>query len=237
MTAKADLVDNGNGLIYDTAQNITWTQDANLLATMEANDPNLVNEIIAASNGVIYDTPNVFDNGTYTLSAADFAGGGTVDWWGAQAFIGYLNSINYDGSSQWALPNTPAAVAVQGLSYNTTGSDLGELFYNELGGVAGASIQTNVFNNVQSYIYWSDTETMSNPLNSLTFDASNGLQNLGNKVGLYFAWAVSPGNVGAAINIAAVPVPGAIWLFGSGIFGLLGIGQRGKLCILGRNGR
>lgn len=40
------LIDHGNGLVYDTVKNITWTQDANLLETLAASNPNPVDQIM-----------------------------------------------------------------------------------------------------------------------------------------------------------------------------------------------
>jgi hypothetical protein len=44
----------------------------------------------------------------------------------------------------------------------------------------------------------------------------------GNKGKQGYAWAVSPGQVAAV-----VPVPGAVWLMGSGLLGLLASKRRG----------
>jgi hypothetical protein len=42
------------------------------------------------------------------------------------------------------------------------------------------------------------------------------------KTGTRYAWAVSRGD----ISPAAVPVPAAAWLFGSGLLGLFGVARR-----------
>jgi hypothetical protein len=112
---KADLIPAGLG-VYDTALNITWTQNSKLLGALESSQGyNTIVSAVIAADPVIYDTPNwyfsnngvgpyVYDNGTYNLSVSDFIIGGQVDWWGAQAFMAYLNAIDYDGSKQWRLP-------------------------------------------------------------------------------------------------------------------------------------
>ena len=66
---------NGQNLVYDSGNNTTWTQDANLLGTLEATYGynTIVNAIIAATP-VIHDSPNGNDNGgsgVYNLSAGD----------------------------------------------------------------------------------------------------------------------------------------------------------------------
>jgi len=225
---QAALIDNGNGFIYDTVKNITWTQDANLLGTMAASNPNLVDQIISANNGVIHDLPSQY-YGTYNLSYRDFVdaqynifstlGTAQVNWWGAQAFTNYLNSISYGGSSQWRLPATDTIC----IGFNCSSSDLGELFYNELGGIPNSPIPTGPFSNVEG-VYWSN-EVISNPSDSWIFYTCCGNQdNYQSKSYLYYnVWAVSPGNVGAP-----VPIPGAVWLFGSGL-GFLALKTRRKI--------
>jgi hypothetical protein len=225
-TAQASLFDRGNGLIYDNATNITWAKDANLFQTQAAGNANLVADIIAANNGVIHDIPNSFDNGIYTLTSTDFtASSGTLDWWGAQAWIGYLNKASYDGYNNWALPT--ASLNISGFGFNQTGSQMGELFYNELGGVAFSSISTthnvnyNLFTNVQISPYWSDSNS---PDGAWSFFFGTGYEFPFNyKNGQYYAWAVRPGDV------SSVPLPAAFWLFGSGLMGLLGFKRRGNI--------
>ena len=58
--SQAGLIANGPNMVYDNVNNITWAADANLFKTQAENNPNLVSQIIAASAGVIHDTPNDF---------------------------------------------------------------------------------------------------------------------------------------------------------------------------------
>jgi len=100
-------------------------------------------------------------------------------------------------------------------------SQLAELFYSELGGTAGSAIPTNsLFSNEQAYVYWSGTEYSANPYDAWFFNTINGYQAINDKGIQYYAWAVSPGQVNA------VPAPGAVWLFGTGIIGMLGLKRR-----------
>jgi hypothetical protein len=183
----------------------------------------VVNAIIAASP-IIYNIPNVYDtpsNGGYhSVTSADFRGA-QVSWFGAQAFTIYLNSINYAGTNQWTLPS--AGTNPQTGLYQTS-SQFGELFYNELGGDSGGIPPNSIFTNEPFYAYWFGTESAFNPNYAWYFHTSGGYQgNLEKGLGLLYAWAISPGNV------AAVPVPAAVWLFGSGLIGLVGLKRRGKI--------
>lgn len=213
----------GQSLVYSSVSNVTWTQDANLLGTMEASNPNLINTIISTI-GSISDTANYFDtpsdSGYHTLSTNDFGNHGLVTWFGAQAFVSYLNTINYGGSHQWALPSVGAN---QQSGYNQASGQFSQLFYNELYGSAFSTIpDTDNFTNEQIYSYWLGTESASDSYYAWSFDTYYGYQDAGwDKLWQFSVWAVCPGLV------SAVPVPGTVWLFGTGLVGLLGLKRRG----------
>jgi hypothetical protein len=239
--ARADLAGstvNGANLVFSSVSNVTWTADANLLGTMESqyaaahggDDSGLIATIINASvymgqAGVIADTPNSNDNpvvnsGSYALDAAyDFRGNGLVSWFGAQAFVNYLNTIDYGGSNQWRLPTLTAANPQFG--FNQLSGELGQLFYSELGGVAGGAMPGNaVFSNQQTdggAGYWYGSENATSPEQAWFLGTDVGYQDYDLKGSYYYAWAVSPG------QISSVPLPASSWLFVSGILGLLRI--------------
>lgn len=222
--AHASLLARAGGMVYDDVNKITWAADANLFKTQAEGNANLVNQIIAGNGGVIHDTPNVYDGytGTYNLTTADFnTGSGEMTWWGAQA---WANNLTLGGVKGWSLPtNIPGTGG-----YNQSGSQMGDLFYNQLGGVAGTSITTthnanyNLFTNVQNNTYWSGTESGGLPYTASTF-STIGFQGLFSKDSRLTAWAVRPGDV------AAIPVPGAFWLFGGALVGLMGFKRRGNI--------
>jgi hypothetical protein len=232
INAQATLTVTDGGLgVYDSGANVIFTADANLLGTLEANaisqygnDNSLITDIISASGGVIHDTPNYYDNGTYTLTSADFGTGGQVDWWAGQAFTTYLNSIAYGGSTQWALPTTPDNFSVS-WGFNKSNSPLSELYTTELGlgqgGIfgnnGGGQKDISSFTNVQAYVYLSGTEYAAHPGYAWGFYTGSGVQSYGDKSLQFYAWAVSPGQVTAAV---AVPEPGIISLMLVGLLGL-----------------
>jgi hypothetical protein len=82
---------------------------------------------------------------------------------------------------------------------------------------------TGPFTNLQSVVYWSGSEYSVDPDRAWAFLFEDGSQcpdskdyYLANHLGFY-AWAVRDGDV------APVPIPGAIWLLGSGLIGFIGI--------------
>ena len=229
VTAQAALQSRAGGaMVYDTDLNITWVADGNLFKTLANASGDVaayVQSIITANGGVIHDTPNPFDgnDGIYNLSASDFnfhpisGVNGVMNWFGAQA---WANSLNYGGYNDWRLPNAGLS-PVMGYVSN---SEMGHLFYNELGGTAGSSIP-NTFINNQFNGYWSGSEYAPDPFHAWYFSTlgSQGIIFGQGKGSLFGAFAVRTGDV------ATVPVPGAVWLFGSVMLGLLGLKRRGSI--------
>lgn len=228
--ASADLLDRGNGLVYDTDLNITWLANANLFKTQAAGNPNLVSQIIAAMP-VVNDTANPLDfpvanSGQYSLSAADFnATTGQMTWWGAQAWAATLNFAGYD---DWRLATGDAAC---GVNFNCINAELGHLFYTELGVTAGNAITTStspnlaLFSNITNQLYWSATESFggcaAGPCDAWYFNVQGGQQSYNNKnYHPVLAWAVRPGDV------SSVPIPAALGLFASALAGLAGLIKR-----------
>jgi hypothetical protein len=85
-----------------------------------------------------------------------------------------------------------------------------------------SDVSPGLFTNVQSDHYWSGTGFASRPDDAWAFVFSVGQELLGDKSSHFFyAWAVRDGDVGV------VPVPAAVWLFGSAL-GLLGWIRRKK---------
>jgi len=182
----------------------------------------------------VYDTDlNItwLADANYAMTSGDDADG-LMTWSEAMTWAG---NLSYGGYSDWRLPTTlqPDVTCelntVAGSSgANCTGSEMGHLFYTELGGVANASILTSsdpdltLYQNVQSNFYWSGTEFAFDTSSAWGFYFNSGGQESHNKNNIHYAWAVRGGDV------AAVPVPAAAWLFGSGLIGLAAIVRRKK---------
>ena len=145
------------------------------------------------------------------------AAGTTMNWANANAWAAGLDIDGTAGADGWRLPASDTCV-----EYNCTGSEMGNLFYNVLGNTAGSLSNTGPFSNVQSGEYWSSTEYAPNAGNAWRFFFDDGYQNDGFKILGNYGWAVQSGDVGAAV----VPVPAALWLFGSGLLALVGLGKQ-----------
>ena len=167
---------------------------------------------------------------------------GLMNWADANAWAAGLDVAGVTG---WRLPGT-IDVGNDGASYTnkfqgvdygyniTTPSELSSMLYNVLGnpgyydtsGVAtgcaapnNCLTNTGPFSNVQSDFYWSTTAYAPNANLAWFFNMGNGYQAIGGKRSRLYAWAVQSGDV------SVVPVPAAVWLFGSGLTGLIGVAR------------
>mgnify|MGYP003573512419 CR=1 FL=1 len=204
--SHAALVDNGGGLIYDTVLDITWAQTG----------------------------PD-----------------GGLTWPDAKS---YAAGLTLGGVSGWRLPYASVAAGPGGLvpigtpvdcstasEADCRDNEMGYMFYQNLGGTLGTSIDEpnggndnrDLFpgllpNNVVSF--WNDQDIETNGAATWVFDFANDGSNVAIagsndsqlKSQSMGAWAVHDGNV------SPVPVPAAVWLFGSGLLGLIGMARRKK---------
>jgi hypothetical protein len=196
-----------------------------LVFTASANAA-LVGRLAATEGGTDYQAYYDEDADLTWLANANTAG--AMNWTSANAWAAGL-TIN--GVSGWRLPDTmqPDAScsyqdALESRGYNCTGSELGNLYYTTLGNTQGPTGNTYLpFDGVQSGAYWSATEYAPDTASAWYFNMGNGLQSKSTKSnGSFYAWAVYSGDV------SEVPVPAAVWLFGSGLIGLIGVARRKK---------
>lgn len=207
-----------------------WAITALLLAALGASSAANAALLSRLGGAAVYDT----DFNITWLANAN--ANGLMTWSQANAWAAGLTVV---GVSGWRLPTSlqpDATCSIQNSNgsngYNCTGSEMGHLFFNELGGVAGVPIATthnanyNLFTNIQdaqASTYWSGTsESAPNTNYAWNYSFASGYQGTDVKDNGLYAWAVRSGDV------AAVPIPAAAWLFGSGLVGLIGFARRKK---------
>jgi len=155
---------------------------------------------------------------------------GLMSWSAANA---WASSLTIGGVITWRLPTTqqpdPTCSVQQAggtisSTYNCTGSEMGHL-YN----VDGIGTNTpGLFSNIQVNNYWSSTQFSLFTVDAWfhDFKSSSGVQGEFTKTASYAAWAVADGDV---FNASVVPIPPALWLFGSGLLGLVCMAKRNKV--------
>lgn len=199
ISANAELLDRGNGMIYDTVSNITWLQDANL-----ASQDNFGVAGINASGAMNWDTAkkwiaaiNTFNNGRGYK--------GYNDW---RLTIAAPAGTKLDCSPP---PAPPAPIVVHnenvaGYEKTSVNSELSRMYYRNLGNKGAFRDNSNVlqaesgirnsgpFVNLQSYSYW--TETLCPPFPfAWYFNTRTGFQHFQPTSSHLYVWPVRSGDV------------------------------------------
>lgn len=218
-SVNAALIDRGGGLIYDDDRNITWMQDA-------------------------YAAPGLMGRADAMTWVDNLTFGGFSDW-RLPSTLNIDPSCGTDATDKQFLTLTPCS-----------GGEMGHLIYSEgLTYLPGdATLTSNLswgslglFDNVYGGGYWTSTDYLwtdqpyEDPAGSTTESTGKPFPRtprtnfgwlfyFGGDPGAHktilattasrAVWAVRDGDV------AAVPLPGAVWLFGSGLLGLVGLARR-----------
>jgi len=239
--ANADLINRGNGLIYDTVLNITWLQDAGFMVTNNFGVPGQ-------------------NAGRYTWD-------GTQAWIGAMNAANYLGYSNWrlpktlpvNGSGFTMTSNGQPGfdgsydlgfnVSAPGSAYPySTASEMAYMYYVNLGNkgffdtsgglelgyspeiktsMINASGQTISFQNLSAYGYWSESDCPFWDNYAWVFNFGGGGQDgafKGENPYPWLGWAVLDGDV------APVPERSTIALLGIGIIGLIAVKIRRLSC-------
>lgn len=153
--------------------------------------------LVDMHDGTIYDTD------TQLSWLKDAGEGGIKNWTDANTWAASLNAGHgFAGLTGWRLP---AADRACGTAYDCTNSEMGHLYYTELGNkgycdalgncpqTGWGHTNTGPFTNLQASYYWSGTEYAPDPVYSWAFAFGNGYQDAAIKVNDFYAWAVCPG--------------------------------------------
>jgi len=214
---------------YDTVLDITWLRDANYAVT-SGDD---------VDGRMIWVEANAWVS---NLSFYDPIRNVTYDNWRLPT-LGPVNGISFntayyslDGTTDYGYASTTTDGSDGGWrdSSGNPVSELGHMFYVTLANLGYCSIDsppicsppgqpgygltnTGPFTNIAISTYWSDMEL--NASEAWEFNFYWGLQINVPKWNDMFIWAVAEGDIGA------VPIPPAVWLFGSGLIGLVGVAR------------
>jgi hypothetical protein len=249
---SAALVDRGGGLIYDDVLDITWLQDTNYALTSGANDGMMewqeANDWVAGLsyhdtvrdatyddwrlpmlspvNGISWDTTTTNDGSSdkgYAWTTTDGSDGGWRDDSGTPVSeLGYMFYVNLANLGKCDPLSTFACHIQDGFpdqQYNTG------LFTNFSHIELLTATEKTIGNYATGTDFFDEIIAGLNGDYAWNFGIDKGESQLRRK-GAGFdrlaAWAVRDGDV------SAVPVPAAVWLFGSGLLGLIGIAKRKK---------
>lgn len=229
LSAQSALIDRGGGLIYDDVLDVTWLQDANYAFTNGDDFDGRMSWALAnawATDLIYYD------------SVRD------VNWddW-RLPIVGPVNGISFD------LTRSSDGTTDSGTAFTSTGpgdggwrdgannpvSEMGHMYYVNLAGIGecdptvpycdpnplpkGFDDPAPFINLPTSHGWWTGTElpaqSEEDSSGAFYFSFDSGNQEKFTLDANRHAWAVRDGDV------SAVPVPAAVWLFGSAI-GLLG---------------
>lgn len=177
--------------------------------TMSANSA-----LVDNGGGLIYD--NVLD---ITWAQPDVASSwDNANTWAAGLTLGGVSGwrLPYISVAAGASPITSPVDCSTATEPECRDNELGYMYRYNLGGTPSSSL----FPSLQSDNYWSGTQ--NNSSFAWRFNFAAGVQDVNGKVVNHLAWAVHAGDV------SAVPIPAAVWLFGSGLLGLMGIAKHKK---------
>lgn len=157
---------------------------------------------------------------------------GAMTWSAANTWASGFSIGIYD---DWRLPTvvqpdstcsksiSAGTFGIQSYGYNCTASEMGHLWYTELGNAAGSLTNDGDFLNMQSASYWSSTVFALNPTNTAwLFSARDGLLDANGMYYRLYAMAVRSGDV----ITAQVPEPESMLLALTGLAGLAFVRRR-----------
>lgn len=227
------ITTDGSPFVYDDVLNITWLKNANLAATETFGVAG-----ITSNGGMNWYTANAWIG---AMNDANYLGFHTWQLPTVRPLNG--ESFNYEANTN-GTADRGFNISAPGTYYaGSTANELAHLFYNSLenrgscaiaDGPVGACIEptpenywewglvnTGPFDNMIPNRYATSVTSGIALDKAFDFDFSFGQVGTGGKGGTLYAWAVLPGQA-----TAVVPVPAALWLFGSGLLGMVAVGRK-----------
>jgi len=175
--------------------------------------------------GLAYYDPNLNITWATDASMSGFMDWDTADTWSTSLVLG--------GVSGWRLPSASVdgdnhiADCATGLGDDCSDNEMAYLFHVEGINSSDSSPFNIPFNPNSGIFFWTSTLLFTingfDPNKIWDFSFTNAGQGVALKDADDYAWAVHDGDVGA------VPIPAAVWLFGSGLLGLIGIAKRKRM--------
>jgi hypothetical protein len=188
LTARAELLDRGRGLIYDSATNLTWQQNANLATTNTF-----------GLNGINAD-------GSMAWHTA-------MDWIAAMNAARHLGFDDWRLPTNIEADLT-CGPTLQGYQYNCSNVELGSIYFLALGNISPYNsaglfqpgyglVNVGPFQNLGAKSYWTSTEWYSSPATAAyRFDFEVGGVDESAKSSTFpRAWAVRDGDVSVLTNL------------------------------------
>jgi hypothetical protein len=237
----AALMDRGGGLIYDSVLDITWLQDANYAKTSgyvtpDDRDVTITYGAMTWAEAVEWvEDLNYFD-ATHNMTWSNWRLPTIDPINGSKITLTVQTDGATDGSYNVSAPGSVFA--------GSTASELAFMYFNNLENLAlysageatwkdepqsGWSHQpksgpfVNLDDSFGVYVTNTQEDLPDAPIDAWAFNFHTGLQSgFNGSIYANFAWAVADGDIAAS----AVPIPSAIWLFGSGLLGILGVSKR-----------
>lgn len=173
--------------------------------------------LISRLDGLAY-----YDSEADLTWLADANAGGLMNWPDSNAWAA---NLTVGGVFGWRLASLDNCI-----DYYCTTSEIGNFFFNVLGGIGEQQLTLthnanfDLFSNIQAGDYWSTTDLTGDNRNAWIFNMGNGIRSSANKGrNTYFAWAIRDGDV------AAVPEPSILALMLSGILGLGALRRRKQI--------
>jgi len=196
-TANAVLIDLGNGMIYDTGQDLTWMQNANVKGTMTWSQANAWAQSLVFGGYDDWRLPTTLQYGDSSCTA--------------DAGMQYETLVGCTGGEMEHLTAFELYDAGEA-DKQTSQSSLDYPFRDEpfINIQTGTRYWTGTQHRNDTDFYWQwsfvkslDNSKLSGPYKTTLRDGNDR-----------YAWAVRDGR-------ATVPVPPSIWLVGTGLAGLL----------------